>query len=157
MNRQNLFADSPWEHASDDTLRRIFWRPDAAQLGATLYELRPGANSDRLHMHYGKEEIFFVLSGRPALRTPEGEEELTPGDVVSCPEGRAGLHRFGNPHDEPARILAVSTSRYPDVVAYPEDNYAWVATRMPELPAGDDPGIIARFAFDPDRPDDRVR
>jgi hypothetical protein len=33
------------------------------------------------------------------------------------------------------------------VVAYPEQGYAWVATRHPERPIaeGDDPGIIARF------------
>ena len=36
----------------------------------------------------------------------------------------------------------------PDVVAYPEHGYAWVATRDPEpgqLEKGGDPGIIARF------------
>ena len=39
-------------------------------------------------MHYGVEEMFFVLSGTPTVRTPEGEEELSPGDVVYFPEGR---------------------------------------------------------------------
>lgn len=53
-------------------------------------------------MHYGGEEMFFVLVGTPTLRTA--------------------------------------------VVAYPEQGIAWVATRVPELPAPeDDPGIIARF------------
>src|SRR5437763_400671 len=69
---------------------------------------------------------------------------------------RAGWHAFSNPYAEPARILAMSAGSYPDVVAYPEDNYAWVATRVPELPAGGDPGIIARFDFQMSRPDDRV-
>jgi hypothetical protein len=50
----------------------------------------------------------------------------------------------------------MSAGGYPDVVAYPEDNYAWVATRVPELPPGGDPGIIARFDFDADRPDQRI-
>ncbi len=50
----------------------------------------------------------------------------------------------------------MSAGSYPDVVAYPEHEYAWVATRVPELPPGDDPGIIARFDFRLDRPDDRV-
>ena len=34
------------------------------------------------------------------------------------------------------------------MVAYPEDGYAWVATRDPDpelLAKGGDPGIIARF------------
>jgi mannose-6-phosphate isomerase-like protein (cupin superfamily) len=156
MIRQNLFADAPWDVEGTDSRSRVFWRPDAAKLGATLYELDPGYDRDRVHMHYGAEEMFFVLSGRPVVRNLEGEEELAPGDFLFCPEGRAGLHAFSNPHDEPARILATSTKRFPDVVAYPEEGDAWVATRVPELPPGDDPGIIARFEFDPDRPDQRV-
>ena len=158
MNRQNLFADSPWEEAPEaGLLRRIFWRPDHARMGATLYELGPGYDGDMVHMHYGREEMFFVLGGRPVVRNLEGEEELAPGDFLFCPEGRAGLHAFSNPHAEPARILAASAASYPEVVAYPEDGYAWVATRVPELPApDDDPGIIARFEFQPDRPDQRI-
>ena len=42
----------------------------------------------------------------------------------------------------------MSAGSFPDVVAYPEDGYAWVATRDPDpelLAKADDPGIIARF------------
>ena len=63
-----------------------------------------------------------------------------------CPDGRRGVHTFENHTDQPARILAISAGGFPDVVAYPEDGYAWVATRDPELDADDlDPGIIVRF------------
>ena len=75
-------------------------------------------------------------------------EELAPGDFVFCPEGRAGQHAFSNPHEEPARILGISAGSFPDVVAYPEHGYAWVATRDPDpelLAKAEDPGIIARF------------
>ena len=149
MKRQNLFSDL-WdgEGTQNDLRYRVFWRPDGARMGGTLYELRPGASQSRMHMHYGAEEMFFVLSGSPSFRNQDGEETLAPGDVVFCPEGRAGLHTFGNPSDEPARILAISAGSFPDVVAYPEDGYAWVATRDPDpglLAKGGDPGIIARF------------
>ena len=150
MNRQNLFADSPWDVENDENglLHRIFRRPEGARMGASLWELSPGAPGMKWHMHYGAEEMFFVLSGRPVFRTAEGEEELAPGDFVFCPEGRAGLHAYSNPHDEPARVLAVSWGTFPDVVAYPEHDYAWVATRDPDLPADPhDPGIIQRFDF----------
>jgi uncharacterized cupin superfamily protein len=157
MNRQNLFADSPWDEEDADSRRRIFWRPDYGRMGASLYELDPGYDRDKVHMHYGAEEMFFVLSGRIVFRNLEVEEELAPGDFLFCPEGRAGLHAFSNPYDEPARLLAMSAGSFPDVVAYPEHDYAWVATRVPELPPGDDPGIIARFEFDMNRPDDRVK
>lgn len=55
---------------------------------------------------------------------------------------------FSNPTDEPVELLAVSAHSFPDVVAYPEQGYAWVATRNPDprlLAQGGDPGIIARF------------
>jgi uncharacterized cupin superfamily protein len=149
MNRQNLYSDV-WdgENAETDTRHRIFWRPDNARMGATLYELAPHAPEARIHMHFGAEEMFFVLSGRPVLRNRQSTEELAPGDFVFCPEGRDGLHTFSNPTEEPAQILAISAGSFPDVVAYPEDGYAWVATRDPDpklLEQGGDPGIIARF------------
>ena len=103
MIRQNLFSDA-WDgdDKEDRTRHRIFWRPDDARMGATLYELAPGAPGMRMHMHFGAEEMFFVLSGRPVFRNQHGEEELAPGDFVFCPEGRAGLHAFSNPTEEPA-------------------------------------------------------
>jgi uncharacterized cupin superfamily protein len=149
MTRQNLFSDV-WEGETQEAgaRRRVFWRPDDARMGATLYELPPGAAEMRIHMHFGAEEMFFVLSGRPLFRGRHGGEELATGDFVFCPDGRAGLHTFGNPAAEPARILAISAGSFPDVVAYPEHGYAWVATRNPDpelLARGGDPGIIARF------------
>lgn len=45
----------------------MFWRPADARMGATLYELALGAPESGVHMHYGAEEMFFVLSGRPPL------------------------------------------------------------------------------------------
>src|SRR5207237_4845626 len=40
MNRQNLFSDA-WDGENEEaaTRHRIFWRPDDARMGATLYEL----------------------------------------------------------------------------------------------------------------------
>ena len=149
MTRQNLFSDL-WDGVDEEarTRRRVFGRPHDARMGATLYEFAPGAPETSMHMHYGAEEMFFVLSGRPVFRNQHGTETLAAGDFVFCPEGRAGLHTFGNPADEPARILAISAGSFPDVVASPEGGYAWVATRDPDpklLARGGDPGIIARF------------
>jgi uncharacterized cupin superfamily protein len=149
MNRENYLADEPWDevHEDEKMRTRTFWRPQGATLGGSLHELLPGSTGFDLHMHYGAEEMFFVVSGTPTLRTGTGEERLSPGDVVFCPEGKDGLHTFTNPTDQPVRILAVSAGRFPDVVAYPERGVAWVATRDPELPVPEqgDKGIIARF------------
>jgi Cupin domain len=85
MTRQNLFSGM-WDGDNEDagTRRRAFWRPDDARMGATLYELAPGTPESRMHMHYGAEEMFFVLSGSPVLRNQHGTETLAPGDVSSA-------------------------------------------------------------------------
>jgi uncharacterized cupin superfamily protein len=149
MSRQNFLNDEPWDEVREDKQirTRMFGRPLGAMLGASLHELLPGSPGFSLHMHYGAEEIFFVVSGTPTLRNGMTEEQLSPGDVVYCPEGIDGVHTFTNPTNEPARILAISAGRFPDVVAYPEQGIAWVATRDPEFPAPEvgDKGIIARF------------
>ncbi len=58
-------------------------------MGATLYELAPDAPEMRMHMHFGAEEMFFVVSGRPLFRNQHGKEELAPGDFVFCRQFRA--------------------------------------------------------------------
>jgi uncharacterized cupin superfamily protein len=156
MRRLNFFDDEPWDEVEDARRTRWFGHPFGADmLGASLIELLPKAPGGPLHMHYGVEEMFFVLAGTPAVRTPEGEQTLMPGDVVYFPEGRDGLHDFSNPTDEPARILGISSKRFPDVLAYPERGVGWVATRHPERPVDEraDPGIIARFELPQEQPD----
>jgi uncharacterized cupin superfamily protein len=154
MRRLNFLHDEPWDEVDEELQMRVRWfgHPFGADiLGASLRELLPGSSGGWLHMHYGVEEMFFILSGAPTLRTTEGEEQLSPGDVVYFPEGPDGLHNFSNPTDEPVRMIAISSKRFPDVVAYPEQGVAWVATRHPErpVPAGGDEGIIARFELPP--------
>ncbi|WP_410967452.1 cupin domain-containing protein, partial [Salmonella sp. SAL4456] len=88
MDRLNFLADEPWDEVNEDVRARWFGHPFGADiLGASLRELQPGSAGSALHMHYGVEEMFFVLTGTPTVRTPEGEEQLSPGDVVYFPEG----------------------------------------------------------------------
>ena len=122
MYRLNFLADEPWDEVNDDDRVRVRWFGHAFGadvLGASLRELLPGSPGGSLHMHYGVEEMFFVLAGRPTVRTPKGEEQLSPGDVVYFPEGPEALHDLSNPTDEPVRLLAVSSKRFPDARRLP--------------------------------------
>lgn len=89
-------------------------------LALNVFELPPGQSLCPYHYETGEEEWIVVLTGRPTLRTPEGERELGPWDCAYCPTGEEGAHKVTNNTDEPARIfiwsnhLAVSTSVYPD-------------------------------------------
>ena len=82
-------------------------------LGATVYELEPGARWADLHVHYANEELIVVLAGTPTLHTLGGSRKLSAGEVVSCRRGMEGAHRLENESEEPARVLIVSTMLMP--------------------------------------------
>lgn len=149
----NVFADEPWEMVAEQmqVRGRSVSRPAGArELGAMVYELEPGASGFNLHAHYGIEELFVVLQGRPTLRTSDEERQLEAGDVVACPRGRDGMHTIANRSEEPALVLAVSTLSFPDVAVYPEQGTFGVVTRHPfePLPEGGDEGIVGLFEQD---------
>jgi uncharacterized cupin superfamily protein len=94
----------------------------ASRMGATVYELAPGERVSPYHYHYNDEEWLLVLEGQPTLRTPSGERELRPGDLVAFPEGPAGGHDTSNRTDTRVRVLMLSTRRKPAVAVYPDSN-----------------------------------
>jgi uncharacterized cupin superfamily protein len=106
----------------------------AEHLGATLYEIAPGQNGSPFHLHHGNEEMIVVLSGRPTLRTLDGTRELSPGDVVACPAGRAGAHQVQNRTDDAVRVLIVSTMMYPDIAEMPDSDKILVISHPPGTP-----------------------
>jgi uncharacterized cupin superfamily protein len=59
-----------------------------------------------------------VLSGHPRLRTPAGSRNLRSGAVVAFPPGPHGAHRVSNPGPEIARVLIISTMRFPEVAEH---------------------------------------
>lgn len=115
---------------------RIGRRAGCEHLGASLFEVPAGASTFPLHAHYANEELIVVLSGHLTLRTLDGERDLTPGDVVSCPKGRRGAHRLHNAGSNPARFLAFSTMNSPDINEFPDSALLWARTYAP----GEDPG-----------------
>jgi uncharacterized cupin superfamily protein len=120
----NLYGDE-WEGARDRPGWR--WRElpvgerlGARQIGATLYELEPGQKTFPYHYEYGAEEWLLAVTGRPTLRTPDGERPLEPGDLVPFPEGPEGAHLVRNDTDEPVRVLIFSTMELPGIAVYPD-------------------------------------
>jgi uncharacterized cupin superfamily protein len=97
-------------------------------LGATVYEIPPGERTWPYHWETVSEEWLLVLSGRPTLRTPDGERELRAGDVVAFTRGPAGAHGLENRGDETARIAIFSTKGPLDVVHYPDSGKVGIWT-----------------------------
>jgi uncharacterized cupin superfamily protein len=126
---------------------RIGRQAGARALGASLFEVPPGASTFQLHAHHANEELIIVLAGRLVLTTPDGERELDAGEVVSCPAGRKGAHRLDNRGAEPARVLIASTMVAPDVTELFEDAQLW----MRDYPPGGEPGpdaLNVKLPFD---------
>ena len=107
-----------------------------AKLGAlNVFELPPGQSVCPYHYELAEEEWIVVLSGRPTVRTPEGEQELGPWDCLFCPVGEAGAHKVMNRSDEPARIFIWSNRSHPATTIYPDSNKvgAWPPGKLFKL------------------------
>jgi uncharacterized cupin superfamily protein len=110
---------------------RIGRQAGSRSLGASLFELPPGASSFPLHIHHANEELIVVLRGRPTLRTLDAVRDLEPGEVVACPAGRGGAHRLDNRSVEPVRVLVVSTMTAPEINEFPDSKKIWVRDFAP--------------------------
>jgi uncharacterized cupin superfamily protein len=97
-------------------------------LGGSLLEIPPGKRAWPYHWEAAQEEWLVVLSGTPTLRTPEGEEELTPGDVVCFPTGPGGAHALSNASGEPCRVVMLSNRVKVNVIVYPDAGKVGVRT-----------------------------
>jgi uncharacterized cupin superfamily protein len=90
----------------------------ATNIGMTIIELKDGERICPYHYELGNEEWLIVLEGEPMLRTPDGEQRLTPGDVAVFPDGPDGAHAVTGP----ARVAMMSTKIDPSGSVYPDSN-----------------------------------
>ena len=82
--------------------------------------LDPGKFSFPYHFHRAAEELFIILSGSAMLRSPEGFESVSQGDMVFFEEGPAGAHQLHNEGNVPCVYVDVRTVFGIDVCEYPD-------------------------------------
>jgi uncharacterized cupin superfamily protein len=126
----NLFSDD-WDERNDRPGFRhretmFSEKLGAERIGGSVYELDPGESTWPYHFELNREEWLIVLSGRPTVRTPEGERELEPGDVVLFPAGPDGAHRVTNRGDGPSRMVILANATPDRVAHYPDGKKLWV-------------------------------
>ena len=134
----NVHDDDGWEvfgeHGGFASRRRRVVGIDpsiggADRLGASVWEIVPGGIQAPYHFHHVQEELLLVLTGTPTLRSPDGERELCPGDVVFFPRGPAGAHQLLNRGSESARVFFASDLAQAEVAEYPDSGKLRVVTR----------------------------
>ena len=109
----------------------------ARLIGGTVYDLPEGQALCPYHFEYGDEEWLIVLTGNPTVRTPEGDAQLDPGDVVCFPPGPEGAHKVTGP----ARVLMISTKNEPSVAVYPDSDKLGIYVGDYELLVKRDSGV----------------
>jgi uncharacterized cupin superfamily protein len=96
-------------------------------LNFDLRLLIPGQFSAPYHFHRYAEELFMVVSGSMTMRTPDGLEIVTGGDIVFFEMGEAGAHQFYNHGTQPCTYLDVRTFIGYDVCEYPDSEKILIA------------------------------
>ena len=119
----NIWSDE-WEFESDEewAAGKSTRLPRGNEIGATVAEIAPNETSGFYHFHHGSEELLIVLTGRPTVRTPEGERQLAEGEVVHFPVGPDGAHGLRNDSDDVVRYLVAGIRVSPEVAEYPDLN-----------------------------------
>ncbi|MCL2003627.1 MAG: cupin domain-containing protein [Oscillospiraceae bacterium] len=95
------------------------------QLYVTLYSIPPQKSNYPYHYHAAAEEVFYIISGKGVLETPDGDIAVSEGDVLVAPRGEKGAHKLSNPSEhEPLVYLDVDNSFPVETTFHPHTNKA---------------------------------
>ncbi len=92
------------------------------RLGASLYEIEPGASAFPRHYHCANEEAIYVLEGEGMLSIGAVQVPVRAGDFAAIPRGSEHAHRLRNCSDQALRYLCFSTMIEPDIAVYSDSN-----------------------------------
>jgi uncharacterized cupin superfamily protein len=110
---------------SDVSIKNQVVKPK--NLNFDLRLLNPGQFSAPFHFHRFAEELFMVISGSMTLRTPEGFEIVTGGDLIFFEMGETGAHQFYNHTLEPVTYLDIRSYIGCDLCEYPDSEKILIA------------------------------
>ncbi len=89
----------------------------------SVYEVPPGKSAYPYHFHHKNEETFYVISGTGVLKTPEGEKDVTAGELLFFPTGPAGAHKLTNCSETEMLVyLDFDVVHDVDVTIYPDSD-----------------------------------
>ena len=99
-------------------------------LNFDLRKLYPGQCSAPYHFHRYAEELFVILEGSATLRSPNGLEVVTSGDMMFFEMGESGAHQLYNHTEEVCLFLDIRTYLGFDLCEYPDSNKLLIAPSM---------------------------
>ena len=96
-------------------------------LNFDLRLLNPGQFSAPFHFHRFAEELFMIISGSMTLRTIDGLEIVSMGDLIFFEMGETGAHQFFNHTSEPCTYLDIRSYIGHDICEYPDSDKILIA------------------------------
>ncbi|MDF2566640.1 MAG: Cupin 2 conserved barrel domain protein [Oscillospiraceae bacterium] len=93
------------------------------QCTVAIMEIPPRKTVFPYHYHASITEVFYIISGKGRLETPDGEKQVTAGDVIVFPPGKNGAHKIWNTSDTELLIyLDCDTTSAADATFYPHSD-----------------------------------
>ena len=90
------------------------------KLEVYFYTLKPGKTNSPYHYHVANEDMYYIISGYGTLKTPDGDKDVSEGDVIFMPVKEQGAHKLTNTSDTPLVYLEVKTSTVPEICVQPD-------------------------------------
>ncbi len=118
MNFQE--ANSFEQFRLETAVPRISGQAESSHMMFDLRRLNPGHYSFPYHFHRNAEELFAIFSGSATLRSPQGFQQVSAGDVIFFGMEEHGAHQLYNNTDEPCIYLDIRTLREIDITEYPD-------------------------------------
>ena len=87
-----------------------------------IKSLSPDKFSYPYHFHRNAEELFVILEGEATLRSPEGYQTISKGDIVFFEEGPTGTHQLYNHSGKQFIYIDIRTKANIDVCEYPDSS-----------------------------------
>ena len=111
-------------------------------LNFDLRQLNPDQFSAPYHFHRYAEELFMVISGSATLRTPNGLETVSNGDLIFFEKGESGAHQLYNHTADPCVYLDIRTYIGYDIAEYPDSDKILLAPSFEIFNKDSQPGYF---------------
>lgn len=95
----------------------------AAKTMVSIYEIPPLKSAYPYHYHLKNEETFYIISGEGILKTPDGEKQVSAGDLLFFPASSEGAHKLTNTSStEKLVYIDFDVIHDIDVTVYPDSD-----------------------------------
>ena len=115
QSHKNVHPD--YEYYKKDFIPRGY----AEKTMVSIYAIPPGKSAYPYHYHLKNEETFYIISGEGLLKTPQGEKQVSAGDLIFVPAKEAGAHKLTNTSSTDNLVyLDFDVVHDMDVTVYPD-------------------------------------